>query len=355
MGRIQYFSEEMLKRKMSNGTYQDPIVPNLAIKVTNGNASYVCRKATRTKWKEVYLAPKKDISLTEAREKCLSVLSELELAKSGFLTICKQQMERRSGKASKEIWKNLIKQTARWHHRINCTIEDREVRAFIDEMEEKYMPRTVVILVNLLKQVLTHVKNPATWKIYNKIQPCNNVLTREQFLKLHDFLLRDYKENDNYNNFFLIVMLTGCRPSELLDTEKRKIENTGVIHCKDPKNRNQKKLFVRKELLRKKGSTYYILPTEEEDRRKGLTQSTIYGRVLVEFKKKLEESKIGVKLKFQDLRRTYTTISLENGHSVQDVSQSLGHKSLRSILSYISTQGASAKKVSEDFYTKICS
>ncbi len=173
-----------------------------------------------------------------------------------------------------------------------------------------------------------HKQKPSKKDIY--------VPTRHDLLRFLQVLLKDSPHVERDTLFFLLLITTGSRPSEIIQTKVSDIDVTGdTIYRNKTKNKSSKFIVLREgfgEILKRYIDKFGLESDDYLINRNGNAMTKPELQTL--FQTYLEKANVPMTT-LHKLRHSFATIMAESGAEVLVIQQLLGHKKIHSTSTYI--------------------
>lgn len=163
----------------------------------------------------------------------------------------------------------------------------------------------------------------------------------------------------SYQNLIKFAFYTGCRIGEVVNLEWSDIEDTKIkigVKVNDlneytfmTKNRSERVIYMSKEMinfLKSIPNTANYIFVDKNNQKFNI------GHVSKLFKKHIRKLNLSDNLHFHSIRHTFITNLINNGHSIYNVQQFMGHKYYETTLKYSHPLDENMKAISESVSLK---
>ena len=191
--------------------------------------------------------------------------------------------------------------------------------------------------LELLRQILNFAiarghleKNPTQDIRLNRRPKLARFLSREEIARLHRALdAQTGKGNRQQAEIFRLLLLTGCRKSEIVRLRWSEVRADGLVLADSktgprrvPLNSQARRIIERQP----RGASPFVFPSPSDPSRPRSHELPLWSRVRAE---------AGIEdVRLHDLRHTYASHAVMNGVPVPVVSRMLGHSTVRMTLRY---------------------
>ncbi len=328
-------------------TVRDTLVPNLGVRVhPSGGSSYV-HFSNGTK---VSLGPTMNLTVTEARVRCLALLMDEHSRKKPvplFRDFAAHEW--------KDSWIHRNKPaTTRWRERclerqllpaFGTHRLDRITSAMVHRWFDNYSktaPGGANHCLKVLRQIFNHAvscdhitSNPARNVRPNRRRKLTRFLSSEELERLHRTLDRHDREASHGRpqrqqiDIIRLLLLTGCRKSEIVRLRKQEVSGD-CLHLADSKT-GPRTVFLNEEARaiidrRMSGNSAFLFPSPRDPERPLCGELALWHTIRKE---------AGIEdVRLHDLRHTYASHAVMQGTPLPVVARLLGHSQTTMTMRY---------------------